>query len=195
MHAWGADRRQMIADSPPHRRPASADFPNAHGSKFHPQKMKHAKGELKARPSHPPLAGRLLVGSLRSTSPVAPNELFHANTQKQNPRRCFQSRGLRVTAAPVGRGYGGNLGSPCSEQAMHQAEPAAWRKPGFPPVPFYWRMDITCPFRPCRPCHPCRPYRPCRHRRLACLRPVRPPCNRWSASGRPPKRRSATRCA
>jgi hypothetical protein len=29
--------------------------------------MKHAKSELKARPSHPPLAGRLLIGSLRST--------------------------------------------------------------------------------------------------------------------------------
>jgi hypothetical protein len=39
---------------------------NADGSKLHPQKMKHAKGELKARPSHPPLAGRLLIGSLRS---------------------------------------------------------------------------------------------------------------------------------
>jgi len=29
--------------------------------------MKHAEGELKARPSHPPLTGRLLVSSLRST--------------------------------------------------------------------------------------------------------------------------------
>jgi hypothetical protein len=39
---------------------------NTHGSKLHPQKMKHAKGELKARPSHPPLTGRLLICSLRS---------------------------------------------------------------------------------------------------------------------------------
>jgi hypothetical protein len=40
--------------------------PNAHGTECHPQKMKHAKGEWKARPSHPPLAGRLLICSLRS---------------------------------------------------------------------------------------------------------------------------------
>ena len=45
--------------------------PNAHGSESHPLMMKHAKGELKARPSHPPLAGRLLIGSLRSISPAA----------------------------------------------------------------------------------------------------------------------------
>nr|QLG20361.1 hypothetical protein [uncultured bacterium] len=28
--------------------------------------MKHAKSGIKARPSHPPFAGRLLYGSLRS---------------------------------------------------------------------------------------------------------------------------------
>jgi hypothetical protein len=70
---------------------------NAHGTESHPLMMKHAKGELKARPSHPlrgprlalhsqpaaavhrmrcetpprPLAGRLLIGSLRSISPAA----------------------------------------------------------------------------------------------------------------------------
>ena len=32
-----------------------------------PLVMKHSKGELKTRPSHPPLAGRLLISSLRST--------------------------------------------------------------------------------------------------------------------------------
>jgi hypothetical protein len=32
-----------------------------------PLRIQHAKSKLKARPSHPPLAGRLLVSSLRST--------------------------------------------------------------------------------------------------------------------------------
>ena len=40
---------------------------NAHGSESHPLMMKHANGKSKARASHPALARRLLIGSLRST--------------------------------------------------------------------------------------------------------------------------------
>ena len=52
------------------------------------------------------------------------------------------------------------------------------------------RITCPCPCRPYRPCHPCRACR-----RPACLQPVRQPCSRWSASGRPRRRRSAARCA
>src|SRR3989338_1222158 len=51
--------------SPPHRRRRPHDQRSF--SVFCTLRMKHAEGELKARPSHPPLTGRLLVSSLRST--------------------------------------------------------------------------------------------------------------------------------
>ena len=36
---------------------AEAAFPNAHGTERHPQRMKHAKNELKARPPSPLTGG------------------------------------------------------------------------------------------------------------------------------------------
>jgi hypothetical protein len=48
-----------------------------HGE-IQPLMMKHAKGELNARPSHPPLTGRLLVSSLRSIITGRSERVFHA---------------------------------------------------------------------------------------------------------------------
>ena len=56
--------------------------------------MKHAKGELKARPSPPPLTGRRLVCSLRSMVYPRQNVLFHINNE-----RCRQG------SLPAGLAY------------------------------------------------------------------------------------------
>ncbi len=60
---------EILGSRPPPRRAVGADFrggSNAYGTKRHPQKMKHAKGELKAPHPHPRPRAGLPVSSLRS---------------------------------------------------------------------------------------------------------------------------------
>jgi hypothetical protein len=59
-------------------RAAHALEPNAHGTECHPQKMKHAKSCLFARPPSP-LAGGYQSARCARQSQGAPNKVFHVN--------------------------------------------------------------------------------------------------------------------